>query len=162
VPGGDPELAQTALQWIAELGASESQLRRTALPVIEAPELYDSSTLYSAWSALGQKGNTWAVEPVLTAMQRIPPSDGAYYGAASALGDIGDPRAIPTLIGMIVAEDGYATRYGVGYFGLGKLTGVEYSETHDAAFWLSWWEKNRAFLPPEVQALEIPQVALAR
>jgi hypothetical protein len=162
VPGGDPQLMSTGLHWLAQLDPTEGQLRNTALPVVEAPELYDPETVGAAWSALGQKGQVWAVDPILGAMSRIPVSDGAYYGAARALGAIGDPRAIPTLIGMIAAEDGYATRYGVGYFGLGPLTGVEYSEAHDAAFWLDWWERNSAFLPPAVQGMSIPKVTLSQ
>jgi hypothetical protein len=33
--------------------------------------------------------------------------------------------------------------YGVGYFGLTPLTGVQYHESHDGAWWRQWWEKNK-------------------
>ncbi|HEX4146522.1 MAG TPA: TIGR03067 domain-containing protein [Pirellulales bacterium] len=65
-------------------------------------------------------------------------------------------RAIPCLIGLIEADNSIDTVYVVGYFGLGKLTGVEYSHFHDGAWWRRWWEKNRGKLADDVRAMEIP------
>lgn len=67
-----------------------------------------------------------------------------------------DPMFIPVLIGAIDADNSYATIYGLGYFGLGKLTGVKYSESHNGAWWRRWWEENKSKYPPHVQAMPIP------
>jgi predicted esterase len=76
---------------------------------------------------------------------------------AKAIGEQGDPRAIPTLIGFIEADNTYDTVYGVGYFGLSRLTGVKYDESHDGAWWRKWWEDNKKTLAKDAQALEIPK-----
>ena len=69
-----------------------------------------------------------------------------------------DPSAIPFMIGVIEADNTYETVYGVGYFGLGRLTGVQYSESHNGAWWRKWWEENKSKYPKDVQAIEIPDV----
>lgn len=73
-----------------------------------------------------------------------------------------DPKAIPYLIAAIEADNSYDTVYMVGYFGLGKLTDVRYSEMHDGAFWRRWWEKNKTGFPEEVQNIEIPELPKTR
>jgi predicted esterase len=70
-----------------------------------------------------------------------------------------DPHAIPTLIGIIDADNSYDTIYGVGYYSLGKITGVRYSPFHDGAWWRRWWEKNKSRYPEEVQSIAIPELA---
>ncbi|MGP1347066.1 MAG: alpha/beta hydrolase, partial [Phycisphaerales bacterium] len=83
-----------------------------------------------------------------------------YSDIAGAIADHGDPRAIPAMIGMIIADDTYDTVYGIGYFGLTPLTGVEYDDAHDGAWWRRWWDEHRGDYPEEVAALEIPEVEL--
>ena len=160
---GNGEVIDSALRWMQQFGADEGWLRGHILPVIENRELYTSSVVDSAFNVLGQEGNTWAIEPITDVMLSIRITDGLpYSSAARALAEIGDRRVIPTLIGMIVASDEYATNYGVGYFGLSKLTGVDYDESHGAEFWLEWWEKNRRFMPAHVQGMDIPRITLSR
>ncbi len=67
-----------------------------------------------------------------------------------------DPHAVPYLIGLIQEENAYFTIYGIGSFGLGRLTGVEYSPNHDGKWWREWWEDNKSEYPADVQAIEIP------
>jgi HEAT repeats/Tetratricopeptide repeat len=74
----------------------------------------------------------------------------------NALADLKDPRAIPTMIGVIDADNTYNTVYGVGYFGLRRLTGVQYDENHDGPWWHRWWEENKSQYPEDVRGLEIP------
>lgn len=69
-----------------------------------------------------------------------------------------DPAAIPFMIGVIDADNTYNTVYGVGYFGLGRLTGVKYAQSHDGTWWRNWWEENKSKYSKEVQAIEIPDV----
>jgi len=84
--------------------------------------------------------------------------DHLFYGLASSIVSFNDPKAIPYLIGAIDADNSYATVYGLGWSGLSKLTGVEYSVFHDGAFWRRWWEKNKTNFPEEVQKIPIPDL----
>ena len=72
------------------------------------------------------------------------------------LAEYNDPRIIAPLIGIIDADNSYHTVYRVGYFGLSKITGVEYSPYHDGAWWKRWWNQNRARYTDRVKDLEIP------
>jgi hypothetical protein len=158
-PSADPRAVADALRWLADLDVGEAVLRRTALPQIQgnptSPEIRGA-----AFDALGREGQRWAVQPIVATLLATPPETSTYFAGARALSEIGDPTVIPTLIAMIVAHDGYETRYGVGYFGLRGLTGVDYDESHGADFWLDWWERNRMYLPEEVRGLAIPTVVL--
>lgn len=82
-----------------------------------------------------------------------------YSDIAEAIAHHKDPRAIPVLIGMIAADEGYETVYGIGYFGLSALAGVEY-EGQGAAWWRRWWDEHRAGFGPEVARLEVPEIIL--
>ena len=62
------------------------------------------------------------------------------------------------MIAVIDADNTYDTVYGVGWFGLNKLTGVDYDESHNGAWWRRWWEKNRQRFPEAVRPLEIPAI----
>ncbi|MHC4399567.1 MAG: PEGA domain-containing protein [Planctomycetota bacterium] len=93
----------------------------------------------------------WLVEALQTGRPR-----GDIWGAAGEIAEFKDPSAIPTLIGLIEADNTYDTVYGIGYFGLGKLTGVRYNELHDGQWWRKWWEENKSRYPKDVQELEIP------
>jgi hypothetical protein len=75
---------------------------------------------------------------------------------ATQVAEHNDPAAIPFLIGVIEADNTYDTVYGVGYFGLGKLTDVRYDSEHDGAWWRAWWNENKGQYAAEVQSLEIP------
>ena len=77
---------------------------------------------------------------------------------ARVLGESGNPRAIPPMIGVIDADNSNDTIYGVGYFGLSKLTDVKYSPFHDGAWWRRWWETNKAKFSPDVRAVAIPDL----
>lgn len=79
-------------------------------------------------------------------------------GLAGEIGDQKDPKAIPLMIGIIDADNSYDTVYGVGYFGLGFITGVRYSEFHDGAWWRRWWAANKKNYPADVRALTIPDL----
>jgi len=69
-----------------------------------------------------------------------------------------DPSAIPYLIALIDADNSYDTVHFIGSFLLNRMTGVEYSQFHDGAFWKRWWEKNKANYPEEIQKIEIPEL----
>ena len=60
------------------------------------------------------------------------------------------------MIGLILADPTGGAVYDVGYFGLGRLTGVDYDESHDGQWWLNWWHANQNRLPAHVRGLPIP------
>jgi predicted esterase len=78
------------------------------------------------------------------------------WGAAMTLASYDDPSVIPTLIAFIDADNTYDTTYGIGHYGLSSLTGVQYHESHDGAWWRQWWEKNKQRYPEAVRTLPIP------
>ncbi len=158
-PGNDEVAAGMAL--LESLGADEAYMRRVVLPVTQRGKRMDLRV--GAVGALGTPGNGWAVEPLLGILTGTLEDEQEFknllWPASMALGRIGDTRAIPTMIGVIEADNTYATVYGVGWFGLHPLTNVEYDEVHDAAWWRKWWEENKGTLPEPVRAAEIPRLA---
>ena len=66
--------------------------------------------------------------------------------------------AIPAMIGIIDADNSYDTIYGVGYFGLTRITGVDYSPFHDGSWWRRWWQKNKTQYSKAVQDTAIPSL----
>jgi len=142
------------------LKLDEEYLRSEILPLLERSN--PRRTRSVAAGLLGAEKNTWAVGPLLEVLIECLEDTGAFrtiiWGVAKALSEIGDPRAIPTMIAAIEADNTYDTVYGVGYFGLGRLTGVRYDESHDGAWWREWWEKNKGQFPEDVQALRIPDL----
>ncbi len=147
---GSDAHAERALRVLATLDFDEGQQRSLFLPYLaEGSSLGMTAT---GASALGRRGNTWAVPHLLACLDRqvsqAEAGTGGTFAVAMALGEIGDRSVIPALIARIQAEESYATVYGIGYFALGKLTGVGYHESHGAAFWTQWLAENAASLPP--------------
>ncbi len=155
----DSGLNKLAFSWAKTLAPDEAWLCAHVLPFLDDA---DESLAGPAARALGDPRNAWAVPELLARLERtVPGSDAsnpnsADWAAASALAEIGDPSVIPALIGLIASNPGYNTVYGIGYFALGKLTGVTYDESHDGNWWIDWWGKNQGRFPPEVRALPIP------
>lgn len=151
--------ASHALRILAALSLDEPYQRRVMLPLLR-PGL-PQGVRAAAVHALGQQGNTWAIDSLRDAMiAGLKEEDrgltGITVASAQALANIGDPRVIPAMIAVIIADDTNDTVYGVGYFGLGPLTGVTYDDTHNGAWWRTWWGKNRERFPPGVSKLDIP------
>jgi RNA polymerase sigma factor (sigma-70 family) len=157
----DIKLATQALRVIGELQPGEAELRRVVVPLLARDRPPDVRN--AAVSALDGKENAWATDLVLDVLKgsletQGPSNRTVIWGAAGALATYGDPRVIPTMIALIDADNTYETVYGVGYFGLGPLTGVQYDESHNGAWWRRWWEKNRQRFPQAVRSLEIPAI----
>src|SRR5207237_10223632 len=106
--GDDQDIVRGAASLIAALQPDEAYLRNNILPLMD---LKNSAELRSAASRLlGQPGNKWAVDPLLEILrQSAKQKDHAAWDAAQALGEIGDTRAIPTMIGVIAADNTYDT-----------------------------------------------------
>jgi predicted esterase/tRNA A-37 threonylcarbamoyl transferase component Bud32 len=155
----DQAIAAQALRTAGQLDFDDQRAQTIFLPRITADN--PPAVRAAAIHALGRTPRPWALDPVLTNLTDVVlrgPGDAMLiWAAAQCLATIGSPRVIPTLIGLIEADNTYNTIYGIGYFGLNKLTGVAYDEKHDGAWWRDWWSKNRQRFPPEVEALGIPR-----
>jgi len=156
----DADTRARALDLLGLVELDEAYLRANVLPLLEARFRETPEAIGAAAALVGKPGNDWAVDPLLDALGERRIIDGASFDVARALAEIGEARAIPRMIAIINAHDGYETQYGVGYFGLRKLTGVPYDESHDGAFWTQWWESNRARFPEDVRGMTIPAVEL--
>ncbi|HEX8522108.1 MAG TPA: HEAT repeat domain-containing protein [Tepidisphaeraceae bacterium] len=105
---------------------------------------------------LGRAGGKWALEPLVEVLKEAQRAKDRLliWDTAQALAAIGDARAIPSMIEVIAADNTYDTVYGVGYFGLGGMTGVKYDEKHDGAWWKAWWEREKKRYPEAVQRMK--------
>jgi RNA polymerase sigma-70 factor (ECF subfamily) len=139
--GSSEEHVRDYLRLLDPLPLDEVFLRRNVLPWITR-KTTDGNVPAGAFLLLGRPGNTWAIDVLMPYMQS---GEGKYNSfAAQALAAIGDVRVIPAMIEAISRDNTYDTVYGIGWFGLGKLTGVPYDEKHDGAWWTDWWQKNQA------------------
>ncbi|HYO09180.1 MAG TPA: hypothetical protein VER17_09425 [Tepidisphaeraceae bacterium] len=159
---GDRDIVRGAAELLCPLGPDEMYLRRVVLPLL-VDEATPSEALAAAADLLGRPGNAWAVEPLLDALRRalLTKKDHAGWTIAGALGEIGDPGAIPPMIAVIAADNTYQTIYGVGHFGLSKMTGVRYDQSHDGAWWKQWWERERQRFPEPARSATIPELPAA-
>jgi predicted esterase len=157
--------AVDALHVIGHLKPGEAELRRVVVPLLAKEKPVEVRA--AALGALEGKENAWAVDLLLDELKGGWEDDertikAIVWAAAGTLASLDDPRVIPTMIAVIDADNTYDTVYGVGYFGLGRLTGVRYDESHDGAWWRRWWEKNKERYPAAVRALEIPKFSKKR
>jgi predicted esterase len=156
------QLAANALGVIGQLKPKEAELRRVVVPLLAREKPLEVRA--AAITALEGKENAWAIDHVLDGLKGSLKEDtgnirAPVWAAASTLASFDDPGVIPTLIAVIDSDNTYDTVYGVGYFALGRLTGVRYDESHDGAWWRRWWEKNKDRYPEAVRALEIPKLS---
>jgi RNA polymerase sigma factor (sigma-70 family) len=160
-PREEIERVTNAVSVIGQLKPGKAVLKRVVVPLLAKEKPVEVRA--AAIRALEGGQNAWAIDLLLDVLkesleeekdsrQLIP------WTAADTLASMDNPRVIPTMIAVIDADNTYDTVYGVGYFGLGRLTGVEYHESHDGAWWRRWWEKNTQRYPEAVQALEIPNL----
>jgi hypothetical protein len=164
VQSPDGDVRKHAWGLVAQVGGlDEAFLRRNAAPLLRAPDELPHEVATAVYTALAAQRSPWACDLLQDAMLATAPTHPAsYFAVATALAKAGDPRAIPRMIGMIAADDSPETIYGIGWFGLTKLTGVPYDESHDGKWWLDWWEKNQDRLPAEVRGQPIPKVDLRK
>ncbi len=147
---GSEQHAERSLRALGSLSFGESEQRALFLPFLASETAH--GTKAAACLALGRRANPGAVPHLMACLERELETSveggGAVFAVCMALGEIGDRSVIPVLIARIQEEESYATVYGIGYFALGKLTGVSYHESHGAAFWTQWLAENAASLPP--------------
>ena len=154
--GRDGNLAVLALGSVKAIKPDAEYLKRVVAPLLAATE--PTAVRVRACEVLGDKANAWALKPILAVMADLDPraaadGPGAVQDVADAVAAIGDPRAIPAMIALIDADDTPATIGGVGS-GLVRLTGVPFSEGHNARWWRDWWELNKDRYPGAAQAAD--------
>lgn len=119
----------------------------------------------AAIGAMGKAPGAWVTDELLTALRdavAVPGRvDSLGFELGMALGERKDPRSIPTVIAAIAAHNAYDSIYGLGYFALSPLTGVDYQGTHDGAWWKDWWSKNRERMPEEIRNQDLPTLTVA-
>ena len=158
----DPKAGQVtnqyALQVLARIKPTGDFAKSAILPL--AGKDSPLNLRYQALQILGSPENGWAAQPLLNMLIDEYP-DNITYSIGTALGAIGDPHVLPTLIGMLDADN---TREGVLAIGnvLFAVTGVYVKETNDAAWWRQWLDKNKMRLPADLRAAAIPKVALKK
>ena len=164
-PPDEIERVANAVNIIGQLKPGEAELKRLVVPLLAKETPIGVRT--AAIHALEGRQNAWAIDLLLDVLEESLEDEGGrtrtiVWGAAGTLASFDDPRVIPTMIAVIDADNTYDTVYGVGYFGLGRLTGVEYDKAHDGAWWRRWWEKNKERYPGVAQALEVPGLSKKR
>ena len=160
-PQTTPKAKASLLEIMDNLDLSPATLAQVLLPV--ATNAQDDATQYKAFQLLAKAGYAPAYTPLLHAVTKAQSQNNAFMSVlAEALAQYGRPEAIPTLIGLIAADNSYDTVYNIGYFGLGALTGATYDSHHDGNWWKLWWERNRSNLPENVRNLPIPTFPRAK
>jgi predicted esterase len=154
---------------------SEKKVRETALNYLSEYSLQKftgNTKAYRHWYAefsdqsleeireAGLKRNRPILKKKLQEIVRISKTGNRrqLWDTAREVAKFKDPFAIPTLIGIIDADNSYDTIYGVGYFGLGRITKVRYNKEHNGAWWRQWWEKNKGQYPKHIREMEIPNL----
>ena len=164
-PGADSRLTQAAGRLLDLLSPDDAFLQAKVLPLLGTA--HPDAVRAQAAMLLAHSQDDWAVDALIAHLIEAvqPPSKGRrgiLWSLARALAEADDPRAIPSMIGAIAADNTYDTVYGVGYFGLSKMTGVSYDEKHDGEWWRRWWERNKDEFSETVQRLEIPEIQVSR
>jgi RNA polymerase sigma-70 factor (ECF subfamily) len=147
-------IRRAAWAWLEAAEPDEEFLRRVVAPIVRNAAQRRLEDLVFAVIAVGKAKQEWAFETLLEALRTTPPSS-LRFNLAMGLAESGGQRAIPYMIAAIVAADDTEwTAYGLGHFGLRTLTGVRWDKSHDGAWWLAWWDRNKDRLPPEVRAID--------
>jgi predicted esterase len=142
---GQIDLAAAGLEILRYLDPGEEALRRIVVSALD--QQVPPRVRSAAVGSLARDDCRWAVDLLVDVLKEAAGQAdrrAVLWSTAGALAEIGDPKAIPPMIAVIEADNTYDTVYGVGHFGLGKLTGVKYDDKHDGAWWRAWWEENKS------------------
>lgn len=124
-----------------------------------------------AFAANPPKAESIILEPTLDQLlerlaDEVQAGDRGLVGrTARWIAEFENPRAVPVLIDLIARDASGHAIYWIGWFGLSPLTGVDYDEAHDGAWWKAWWEGNKVEFEvkiAEARAKEPPSGNLRR
>jgi|GEM_PF-7088311 len=157
----DKDLAESAGRALLNMPLDENFVQKHIAPLANNGNSYEVRT---AIRFLGRIPKDWSTDLLLDCLLKVDAtkSSSALWTIASALAEHNNPRTIPTMISVIEADNTYNTVYGVGYFGLGKLTGVKYDESHDGVWWRQWWVENQNRFQLTESDATIPLVRVAK
>ncbi|MHC4471169.1 MAG: hypothetical protein ACYS99_09420 [Planctomycetota bacterium] len=161
---GSPEtrswVVVPAFRWFRELMLDEERMAGIVVPLLAGPAARDGRFLSLMCGELGRPQHRWAVGPLLGLVKGSSEiSAGSYAEVVAAIGDIGDKRAIPVLVGVISEESAHRKIRWQAHLSLLTLTGEQLdSARDDARWWRAWWQKNRGKFPNEVRDQEIPVI----
>jgi len=119
----------------------------------------DTSEIYEL---LAELKSPWVTDLLI---KRIQAPDGGRanqtWAPAVALGNTGDPRAIPALIALYDTATPGDFLAQVIERGLGQLTGVPYAfnNNHDGDWWRDWWQEHKSSLPEDARNMPFPTIA---
>jgi RNA polymerase sigma-70 factor (ECF subfamily) len=151
---------EASLAWLPALGTSDAEILALVTRVLREPASHPPGLRAAACRLLGKRKPEGAGDLLIEALLGTP-DDADWVPIAQAMAEVQDPKTIPVMIGVIVADDTKRSRYGIGYFGLSRWLDVRYSEDHSGEWWAQWWTENRERLPPEVRGLELPRLSPA-
>ena len=156
-------LREMALRLIAHFGPDDATLATLATAIQrEAPAVLDRVDAFETYDMLAQLKTRWVTDLLI---QRIAEVDASRafmsWTAASALGNTGDPRGIPSLIALYDAAQPGEYLSQVLERSLALLTGVPYAfnSGHDGDWWREWWQEHKQAFPAEARDQPFPQIA---
>jgi hypothetical protein len=151
------EQAHASLAWLGAFGVDDATVLAHARSALERPEAHGWGLRKAAYELLASKAPPDAVDLLLKAFVEAPEKRD-WWEIAQGMDTLRDPRALPVMVGMILADNTYDSVYGIGYFGLSKWLKVSYEASHDARWWGTWWTEHQADLPPAVRGASIPRL----
>jgi len=136
-----------------------SFVREQIVPILPT---VDTGLLSVLAGVIAQQPGEWATDALFDEMRRQLAAGVNPYKSdiPESVAERDDPAAIPLMIAWIDADNTYDTIYGVGHFGLGILTGVEYDKSHDGMWWRKWWDENKDRYKLSDDEKKIPSVKL--
>ena len=156
-------LRELALRLIAHFGPDEATLVTLAPDIQrEAPAVLDKIDANEIYDMLAQMKARWVTDLLI---QRIAEVDAnralMSWTAANALGNTGDPRAIPSLIALYDTANPAEFLGQVIERGLCLLTNVpcQFNSGHDGDWWRDWWQEHKQEFPTEARGMKYPQIA---
>lgn len=155
---GSPNLTSQIIQFLRIIRPDEQFMRKYALPL--ASKDNPPNIREQAISLFASPDSKWATDTLLKMfVEEYPEPITSTLGMV--LSQIGDPRIIPTMIGMLEADN---TREGIMQLGnvLANVTGVLVLDNHDAAWWREWWKRNNMRFPPDVRKMPFPKLVLKK
>jgi hypothetical protein len=160
IASDDPRLQDKAIAFAARAGADETFLVRSIDPLLAAGSKASDVVQSAAVRAVAGVRGVRAIPDLLDVLARsisdLDAHESVAFASGSALAEIHDASALPKLIAMLVDDDRPKVRDLLGNSALNALTGVAPDASHDAAFWLKWWDENQQRLPMDVRGQPIP------
>ena len=150
------DLALKALSFFGAFQPDDAFLQKIEPDVralLESQIAHDGALPDNAGSLIFRYHSGWVL-PLLTQWTQRDYLTPGVDALMSALTEANDIRAAPLLIALAETLGKNDASNLLGF--ASSLAGVPNNNTHDAAWWRQWWEKNRANYPAEIRDLTLP------